>query len=179
MAKTPVPCLVDTGVALVANGQADQASPACIVACTNALHDITRQGGLVLDSLGEIFTEYKNNLLQRGQRGPGDEFLLWVITNQWTPGRCDRVTLTRSSQAPPFYAEYPPNRALAGFDPSDCKFVAAANAHPDKPPILVSLDTDWANAKLALEEAGIRLRELCPADLRTLQQRKAKRSKWD
>jgi hypothetical protein len=172
MPKTPSPCLVDTGVPLVANCQAEQASPACVTACTNALHDVTRQGGLVLDSLGEIFTEYKKKLLKSGQRRPGDEFLLWVITNQWNPSKCQRVALTRTSDSPPFFAEYPEDPQLSGFDPSDCKFVATANAHADKPPILVSVDTDWANAKAALGAAGIRVEELCPADLRTLQLRK-------
>lgn len=176
MARTPTVCLVDTGVPLVANGQAQQASPACVIACTNALLDVTRQGGLVLDSLGEIFQEYQQKLLRAGQRGPGDEFLLWVITNQWNAAKCHRVTLTRASPDPPFYAEFPPEPALAKFDPSDCKFVAAANAHPRRPPILVSVDTDWAIAKDALGAVGIQVEEMCPADLRTLQGRKAKRS---
>lgn len=173
MARTPPVCLVDTGVSLVANDQAPQASPTCVVACTNAVHDITRQGGLVLDSLGEIFEEYKKKLLRSGQRGPGDEFLLWVITNQWNPRKCQRVTLTKVSDTPPFYSEFPQHPSLAGFDPSDCKFVATANAHPDRPPILVSVDTDWAAAKHALSAAGIRVEELCPADLQALQRRKA------
>jgi len=176
MARSPAPCLVDTGVPLVANGQADQASPACVAACANALLNITRHGGLILDSLGEIFDEYKHKLLKRGQPGPGDEFLLWVITNQWTPGKCERVALTKTSPNPPFYAEYPRDPALSTFDPSDCKFVAVANAHPAKPPILVSVDTDWAAAKQALSAAGIRVEELCPADLQALQQRKVSRS---
>lgn len=176
MARSPAVCLVDTGVPLVANGQAAQASPACVVACTNALLDVTRQGGLVLDSLGEILREYRHKLLRAGQRGPGDEFLLWVITNEWNPGKCHRVTLTRASPDPPFYAEYPPDPALAHFDPSDCKFVAAANAHPQRPPILVSVDTDWANAHEALRSVGIQVEELCPADLHAPRARKGRRS---
>lgn len=177
MASTPAVCLVDTGVPLVANGQAPQASPACVMACTNTLLDLTRHGRLVLDSLGEIFREYQHKLLHMGQRGPGDEFLLWVITNQWNPDRCHRVTLTKTRPSPPFYDEFPPDPALANFDPSDCKFVAAANAHPDKPPILVSVDTDWADAREDLGRVGIRVEELCPVDLEGLQRRKADRSR--
>lgn len=173
MADVPIPCLVDTGVPLVANQEAEQASPHCVIACTNALNEIRQTGRLVLDSLGEIVGEYQNKLLRRkGQRGPGDEFLLWVFTNQWNPSRCERVVISRTSQDPPFFAEFPSTEALGNFDPSDCKFVATAHAHPAKPPILVSVDTDWANCEAALAEAGITIHKLCPGDLAAMQARK-------
>jgi hypothetical protein len=173
MADVPTPCLVDTGVPLVANQQAEQASPACVIACTNALNQIRLSGGLVLDSLGEIVKEYQNKLLRRqGQRGPGDEFLLWVFTNQWNASKCERVTILKNSHTPPFFAEFPRTKALAYFDPSDCKFVATASAHPGKPPIIVSVDTDWANCEAALAEAGIAIHQLCPSEIATMQVRK-------
>jgi hypothetical protein len=176
MASVPIPCLVDTGVPLVANGQAQQASPRCVIACTNALNEIRQTGGLVLDSLGEIISEYQHKLLRgQGQRGPGDEFLLWVFTNQWNASKCERVTISRNSQDPPFFAEFPRTQALANFDPSDCKFVATACSHSAKPPILVSVDTDWANYEAALTEAGITIHQLCPEDLAAMQARKRTR----
>ena len=170
MANIPIPCLVDTGVPLVANQAAEQASPECVMACTNALNHIKRTGGLVLDSLGEIVKEYQNKLLKRqGQRGPGDEFLLWVFTNQWNTSKCERVMIMRASNDPPFFAEFPQTTALANFDPSDCKFVATSNAHPQKPPIMVSLDTDWANFEVPLAKAGIKIHQLCPEDVAAMQ----------
>jgi hypothetical protein len=177
MADIPIPCLVDTGVPLVANQQAEQASPECVMACSNALDQIRRTGGLVLDSLGEILREYQNKLLRRqGQRGPGDEFLLWVFTNQWNGSKCERVTISRTSHNPPFFAEFPRTEALAKFDPSDCKFVATANAHADKPPILVSVDTDWAGCEPGLAQAGITIHHLCPGDMADMQARKQARA---
>jgi hypothetical protein len=173
MADLPTPCLIDTGVPLVANRQAKQASPECVTACADALDQLTRTGRLVLDSLGGIVSEYQNKLLhRRGPRGPGDEFLLWVFTNQWNPARCERVTITKTGSDPPFFAEFPQTAGLARFDPSDCKFVATANAHPCKPPIVVSVDTDWADCEVALAEAGIRIHGLCPPDLAALHARK-------
>jgi hypothetical protein len=178
MPNIPIPCLVDTGVPLVANQKAEQASPQCVIACTNALNEIIQTGGLVLDSLGEILGEYKNNLLGRqGQRGPGDEFLLWIYTNQWNASKCQRVEISRSSTNPPFFAQFPNTEALTRFDPSDCKFVATANAHPSKPPILVSVDTDWANSEAALAEAGITIHQLCPADIATLLARRQRQGR--
>jgi hypothetical protein len=168
--------VVDTGVPLVANGQANEevgnASPACVMACTRVLHEITQNGGLVLDSLGEIVEEYGHKLLKKGQRGPGDEFLIWVFTHQWNPAKCERVAITRNNPAPPYFDEFPRSEGLRQFDPSDCKFVATANAHPAKPPILVSVDSDWAFAKTALEDAGIKVHELCPKDLAALAARR-------
>ncbi len=174
MADIPTPCLVNTGVPLVANQQAEQASPECVTACANALNRIRQTGGLVLDSLGEIVKEYQHKLLRRqgGPRGPGDEFLLWVFTYQWNPSKCERVTIVKTSNDPPFFAEFPRTEALARFDPSDCKFVATANAHPGKPPIMVSVETDWANCETALAEAGITIHQLCPEDLARMQARK-------
>jgi hypothetical protein len=144
-------------------------SPACVTACANALNEITIQGLLVLDSLGLIVKEYQNKLLKKGQRGPGDEFLLWVFSNQWNPSKCQRIQISKITETPPFFAEFPQSRELLGFDPSDCKFVATANAHPDKPPIVVGIDSDWVNARSALIESGITIYELCPADLTSAQ----------
>jgi len=51
---------------------------------------------------------------------------------------------------------------LEVFDKSDHKFVAAANAHPAKPPILQATDSKWWGWKDALMEVGITVQFLCP-----------------
>ena len=51
---------------------------------------------------------------------------------------------------------------------SDRKFVAVANAHPAKPPILQSTDSKWWGWKEALQEVGITVHFLCPEYVKTL-----------
>ncbi len=45
---------------------------------------------------------------------------------------------------------------------SDRKFVAVANAHPDKPPIMHATDSKWWAWKDALKDVGITVHFLCP-----------------
>ena len=51
---------------------------------------------------------------------------------------------------------------LSSFDPDDRKFVAVANAHPGKPPIMEATDRQWWGWKEALHDAGITVHFLCP-----------------
>jgi len=59
-------------------------------------------------------------------------------------------------------------REMVFFDRSDRKFVAVANAHPAKPPILQSTDSKWWGWKDALHEVGITVHFLCPEYVQTL-----------
>jgi len=71
------------------------------------------------------------------------------------------------------FEEFPADQALEDdFDPDDRKFVAVANAHPEKPPILEAADSKWLGweAKLALH--GIRLEFLCRDELEAIRERK-------
>ncbi|MCP4749267.1 MAG: hypothetical protein GY866_00095, partial [Proteobacteria bacterium] len=61
------------------------------------------------------------------------------------------------------YDEFPEHDGLKNFDISDRKFVAVANAHPDKPPILEATDSNWWGWKDSLAEIGITVTFLCPA----------------
>ena len=115
--------LLDTNVAIVANGGSEQASPALAEKCIDVLLEITRGNGLVLDADGEIFEEYRRNLSLRGQPGVGDMFLKWVHDNQWNPERCERRMITPLLGDSRGYEEFPASEALADFDASDRKFV--------------------------------------------------------
>jgi hypothetical protein len=42
-------------------------------------------------------------------------------------------------------------------DPSDAKFIAVANAHPDKPPIVQGTDSKWIGWRIYLERVGIQV----------------------
>ncbi len=94
----------------------------------------------------------------RGQPGVGDLFLKWVHDHRWSFPSEDRVAITKDGDS---YKEFPDHPALVEFDRSDRKFVAVANAHPRKPPILEATDSKWWGWKDALEDAGIEVVFLC------------------
>ena len=119
---------------------------------------------IVLDEGNRILSEYGDNLRSDGQPGVGDAFLKWVYTYQWNSQRCDRVRITPTEDGSSF-AEFPHDRELTGFDLSDRMFVAAARAHPDSPPILNAVDTDWWLFRAALARNGVSVELLCPQDV--------------
>lgn len=156
--------IVDTNVPIVANGQKSvQASPSCINACIAAIRDIQHKHTLIVDEGWRVIREYLRHLNQKGRPGIGDEFMLWVLQNQYNPTRCERVAITRLSDSTDGndFAEFPADPALANFDRSDRKFVAVALAHPERPPILNATDTDWYGHQTALEKHGVKVQFLC------------------
>jgi len=154
------PVIVDTNVPIVANQKSEQASPACVQACIKKLQDIQQsQYVLVIDAQWKIINEYKQRLNQSGQPGVGDAFLKWVLTNWMNPTRCVSVSITPQEDT---FAEIPAEPILRTFDPSDRKFIATALAHPQKPPILNAVDTDWWHYQLILAHHDIQVEFLCP-----------------
>ena len=163
---TPLPnkCLIDTNVPKNANlatkrDLSSEVPDACIERCINAVMHVTKNGGLVLDDGGEIFAEYIMNISLRGQPGVGDAFAKWVHDNQWNAQKVDRITVTKNGDS---YDEFPHHAGLIQFDISDRKFIAVANAHPAKPPVLQGTDSKWWGWKSALAKVGITVHFLCP-----------------
>ena len=154
--------IIDTNVLVVANREAPQASALCVRTYATKLDDIRARGTVVLDDGWRILREYMGHARSRGQPGVGDAFLRWVLTNQANPSRCERVTITprRVSEADGF-AELPDELHCAGLDRSDCKFVAVARAHPEHPPILNAVDSDWWCCQALLAGHGVRVDNLC------------------
>ncbi|AMW30121.1 hypothetical protein [Arthrospira platensis] len=133
--------IADTNVVIVANGKSSQASVECVINCVRRLREIQPNEILVLDDGWLIIQEYQKKLSSSGQPGVGDAFLKWLLTNQYNPQRCERIQITAISEYN--FVEFPNDPNLDGFDLSDCQFVAVAIAHPDKPPILNAVDSDW------------------------------------
>lgn len=171
MRSSPAPLVVDTNVALVANGKAE-ATPGCVSACTAALLELMRAGHLVLDDRFHILSEYRKKLSSTGQPGLGDAFLKWVYTNRTNPDCCTCVRITPKPQDTQDFHEFPVHEGLNAFDPSDRKFVAVACVHPDRPPILQAADSKWWGWQDALRECGVQVRFLCPGDLSAVYKRK-------
>lgn len=165
MSSLPKKCLVDTNVPKTANLSVDPSSipndlANCVLACVEAVDHVVKKGGLVLDAGDEIFDEYRQQLSMRGQPGIGDRFMKWVHDNRWNFPDADHVTITKNGES---YDEFPDHDGMINFDNSDRKFVAVANAHPEKPPILQATDSKWWGWKDALVEAGVTVQFLCPA----------------
>ncbi|MCH7813991.1 MAG: hypothetical protein IID40_08215 [Planctomycetes bacterium] len=163
--------VVETNVAIVANNlpeKTPQANAVCILACIRKLRECLNilkaesEGRLVLDDAGRIQREYAAHLSRSGQPGVGDEFFFEVIQQEYGPC-CERVSITAQGYS---YEEFPSDPALAGFDPADHKFVAAALASENDPIVLNAVDSDWHNFAAALEAAGVRIDQLCPQCLK-------------
>lgn len=161
--KVRTPAVVDTNVPIVANRKAGEALD-CAAKCARALHEITMSGLLVLDRCGLIFDEYRRHLSFAGQRGAGDIFFKWLSDNRYRRDRVAEVDLAEDPGRPGQFREFPDDPALAGFDASDRKFVAAARAHPDRPPVLNATDSDWWHHRDALRNHGVEVRFVCGED---------------
>lgn len=154
--------VVDTNVPIVANGQADHVSPACVLKCIRKLASVRNNGIIVLDNGMLILREYMDNMSMSGQPGPGDAFMKWIWQNQGVVERCEQVTITPLPEAPNNFDEFPVDARLASFDPDDRKFVAVARASRNDPEVLNATDSDWWRHRQALHDNGVRVVFLCP-----------------
>ena len=151
---------MDTNVAVVANGQADQAGPECVAACVRALRQIQEARRLLLHDGYLIIEEYRDNLSASGQPGPGDAFFLWLWNNQANQRHCRTVPITEDPDRG--FEQFPDDPRLASFDSSDRKFVAVALASGTNPTVLNASDTDWWRHRTELRRHGVEIDFLCP-----------------
>ncbi len=161
----PKKCIVDTNVPVNANLANDPAEipddlVVCVQSCVSAIAHVMEKGELVIDSGNEIYGEYLQNLRLSGRKGIGNAFMKWVHDNCWGLPDIDRIAITKNGES---YDEFPVHTGLENFDKSDRKFVAVANAHPAKPPILQATDSKWWGWQDALMEVGITVQFICPA----------------
>jgi hypothetical protein len=174
----PKNCLVDTNVPIIANGALKPdllpqgVDDSCVLACIDAIEHVIKKKALVIDSGDEIFDEYRNKLSLKGQPGMGDLFLKWVHDHRYTLPDSQRVEITKNNGG---YDEFPSHAGLTDFDPSDCKFIAVANAHPQKPPILQASDSKWWGWSKALQDVGISVHFLCRSYAETTFAKKQKK----
>jgi hypothetical protein len=167
--------IIDTNVPVVAAGTGDVSSD-CYEACRAAVLDILEdRRRLAIDDGWRIITEYRRVLSTPGQPNLGGIFLKWVLTHQAT-SRVERVAITERVDETDF-EEFPNNQGLESFDHSDRKFVAVANAHLEKPPILQGLDSKWWGWQEALALAGITVQFLCLAQVKGTYESKFKEHK--
>lgn len=164
MSALPLRCVVDTNVATTANGANGAAPPSCVAASARALLAVVRGGHVFVDDGGRIIAEYRANLSAKGQPGPGDAFLKWLLTHEWGGERVTRVPITPADDDDDFVELPKPPRGVR-YDPSDRKFLAVAAAHPDRPPVLQSFDSKWWGWTEALAKAGVAVHFVCAREI--------------
>jgi hypothetical protein len=158
--------IVDENVAIVANDNsrrdrlAVQADEVCQLECIKALRSIVKNGITVIDDAGEILRKYREYLSGRGQPGVGDAFLKHIYDNQYNKRKVQRTPLAVNEDGT--YSDFPSSPGLNTFDPSDRVFVALARASTKRAVILNALDSDYSEHAEPLQEAGIKVIELCP-----------------
>ena len=155
-------CVVDTNVAMIANGANAAAPMTCVVASAKALQEVMAAGHVFIDDGGRIVAEYRDNLRATGQPGPGDAFFRWLLTHEWGAEKVTRVPITPAADDEENFVELgtPPKGTV--YDPSDRKFLAVAAAHAAHPPILQSFDSKWWGWTEALAKIGVTIHFLCP-----------------
>jgi hypothetical protein len=163
--KVPLRCVVDTNVTTTANGANPGASAACVVASARALQAVMAKGHVFIDDGGRIVAEYRANLSARGQPGPGDAFLKWLLTHEWGGEKVTRVAITPAEHDAEDFAELPAPSDGTFYDRSDRKFLAVAAAHAEHPPILQSFDSKWWGWQAALAEIGVTIHFLCEDEI--------------
>lgn len=148
--------VVDTNVAVVANGAKSNATPACRLAAIEALADILKRGRIVVDLAGDMLAEYKAHCDPKGEPGVGDRFFREVLTN-YSGKRVIRIDLAKEADGS--YSAFPTDPALAAFDISDRKFAVASRM--SGAPVMNCVDTDWLTYQTSLASHGIKIDFIC------------------
>ena len=148
--------VVDTNVAISANGRETHADEQCQLECVRTLRAMVAGEVIAIDDRGSILHEYARNLRWSGQPGTGDVFFKHVVNCQGDPTRVRRVPLNPSEDDQRGFDELPPNT----FDPSDRKFLAVAVVA--RAVVLNATDSDWAEQRALTDGLGVEVRQLCP-----------------
>ena len=148
--------VVDTNVAIAANGRQTHADERCQLACVEKLESVVAQDVVAIDDGRAILAEYGKHLRFSGMPGMGDMFYKHVFNFMYLPDRVRMVTVTPSEDLGRGFEELPENT----FDPSDRKFLAVAvvaNAV-----VLNATDSDWSEHGALMDKLGVEVSQLCP-----------------
>lgn len=154
------PVVMDTNVAVVANGEAPHTGPDCVTACIGRIKSIQKGEAVLVDDSGIIFQEYRRRLRPRGEPGIGHQFFLWLIDHLGDETRCRQVPVTPDPERG--FVEFPDSESLRDFDRDDRVFVAVAMASGVRPPVLNASDRDWWDSREALAREGVEIEFVCP-----------------
>jgi hypothetical protein len=88
-----------------------------------------------------------------------------LFDHRYDPTKCELVEITGIPDDSRSFEEFPNDAALAGFDPDDRKFVAAARASMRDPVILNATASDWGRFEQPLARHGVVVHQLCPREI--------------
>ena len=150
--------VVDTNVAVVANGREDETNvdANCRLTCMERLRALTHGDVVAIDDQGLILREYGNRLSFSGMPGVGDAFFKHVFNHQYQNEHVQRVAVTPCDDDSRGFEELPEN----AFDRSDRKFLAVAVVAGAC--VLNATDSDWREHQALMDQLGVEVRELCP-----------------
>ncbi len=147
--------VIDSNVAIVANGSSPQASINCELACVELLERCEHLS-ICLDETNLIMDEYAKHLSYAGSPGVGDMFFKYLHDNQYAQKNIEVVTITQIADENRGFEELPENR----FDPSDRKFLATAVSGGAD--VVNATDSDWAEQRELMNQLNVTVQQLCP-----------------
>lgn len=147
--------VIDSNVAIVANGDAPHASVDCQLACVELL-ECCEHYLIYLDESGLIMDEYSKHLSYAGSPGVGDMFFKYLHDYQYAQKNIQLVTITPIDDGNRGFTELPINN----FDPSDRKFLATAVVAGAQ--VVNATDSDWAEQQELVNQLNITVQQLCP-----------------
>ena len=151
--------VVDTNVAMAANGRDTHASLSCQYECTIFLENLVspeKRTRIILDEQGLIFAEYRTRLCYKGQPGVGDMFFKYLHDHMYLNKKIIRVSITPIIAENRTFNELPPN----SVDKNDRKFLATAVVAGAE--IVNAVDTDWHEQIIFITGLGVNIQQLCP-----------------
>lgn len=148
--------VVDTNVAVAANGRDTHADERCQLTCIDRLERLMGNEVIAIDEGGSILEEYSRRLYWTGAPGVGDAFFKRLVDFQHRGDRILRVGVTPTDDDRRGFQELPENR----FDRSDRKFLAVAVVA--RASVLNATDSDWREHGDLMVDLGIEVDELCP-----------------
>ncbi len=160
--------VVDTNVAIVANGRGIHANNKCQSDCIQKLKSLVTQKIVAIDDRYLILKEYREYMNPPGEPGVGDMFFKHVFNNLKQYERIRLVTITPSADERRSFEELPENT----FDPSDRKFLAVAVVA--KATVLNATDNDWHEHRKLMSELGVKVEQLCPQHIPTNNDRESR-----
>ena len=159
--------VVDTNVAIAANGRGTHADEQCQLACVQKLESLVEKEIVAIDDRWLVLGEYGSHLNSSGMPGVGDVFFKHVLNNQHQDRQVHRVPVTPFEDDRRGFEELPENT----FDDSDRKFLAVAVVA--EAVVLNATDSDWDEQATLMEKLGVKVDQLCPqhASRRTRRER--------
>jgi predicted nucleic acid-binding protein len=147
--------VIDTNVAISANGINTHASIACQLACIEWLENCKKLH-IAIDKSGLIMDEYAKHLSYSGQPNIGDMFFKYLHDNQYDSSKkIYSVDITFLDDDCRGFEELPINT----FDKSDRKFLATAVVA--QATIVNATDSDWEEQSELLEMLNVEIKQLC------------------